>query len=60
MLTSRDLLSLAKAVALDIKPEDIEDVLFGVNGLLEAIKELPTDQIATIEPLSTTDGGQND
>ena len=60
MLTSRDLLSLAKAVALDIKPEDIEDVLFRVNGLLEAIKELPTDQIATIEPLSTTDGGQND
>ncbi len=60
MLTYRDLLSLAKAVDLDIKPEDIEDVLFGVNGLLEAIKELPTDQIATIEPLSTTDGGQND
>ena len=60
MLTSKDLLSLAKAASLDIRPEDIEDVLLGINGVLEAIEELPTDQLAMIEPLSTTKEGKND
>ena len=60
MLTSKDLLSLAKAASLDIRPEDIEDVLLGINGVLDAIEELPTDQLAMIEPLSTTKGGKND
>ena len=50
MLTSKDLLSLAKAASLDIRPEDIEDVLLGINVVREAIEELPSDQLAIIEP----------
>tara|TARA_B100001559_G_scaffold120200_1_gene101162 strand:- start:349 stop:531 length:183 start_codon:yes stop_codon:yes gene_type:complete len=60
MLTNEDIRALAKASELNIRDEDIEDLNKGLNALLQAIQDLPVEELDGVEPLSTTQGGQDE
>ena len=50
-LNEDEIRTLAKSVNLDIKNSDITDVAHSLNAMLEAIAQINTEGINSVEPL---------